>query len=77
MEERRACHPIVRQIINRDCHVSMTNRAVVKYVISKLKQKHKTFKTIPKEDRRRFIEDCIYIHTENRSLYRYVMGPSH
>lgn len=66
-------HPIVRQIIDRDCHVSMSNRAVIRHVVSKLKDGHKTFRAMPKVDRRRLMEGCISVHRQNWKLYAYVM----
>lgn len=66
-------HPILRQIIDRDCHVSLSNRAVIRHVISKLRDGYHTFSGLPKEERRRFIEQCIQIHQANRAEYEAVM----
>jgi hypothetical protein len=67
-------HPIIRQIIDRDCHVSMTSRQVVRHVISKLRDGYATFRELPRKDRRDFIEDCIKQHRANFELYRSVMN---
>ncbi len=67
-------HPIVRQIIDRDCHVSMTHRAVVRHVISKLRDGYTTFRAMAKEDRRRLVADCVQRHRENCELYGAVMN---
>jgi hypothetical protein len=66
-------HPIVRQIIDRDCHVSMTAREVIRHVISKLRDGYQTFRGMSKPDRRRLIDDCIKHHQANFDLYRAVM----
>ena len=70
-------HPIIRQIINRDCHVAWSNRTVIKHVISKLKHGRRTYRAMPREDRRRFIKQCIKQHRENWELYRAVMLPTY
>lgn len=69
----RSVHPIVRQIIDRDCHVSMSHREVVRHVISRLRNGRETFRALAKADRRRLIEDCIQVHRENWALYCEVM----
>jgi hypothetical protein len=66
-------HPIVRQIIDRDCHVSATNRDVIRHVISKLKHGHRTFRAMAKRERRDMMKQCIACHRENLRLYADVM----
>lgn len=66
-------HPILRQIIDRDCHVSLTNREVMRHVISKLKDGYRTFRAMPKRDRRDLLRQCIACHRENWRLYVEVM----
>lgn len=66
-------HPIIAQIINRDCHVSMSNRAVIRYVISRLKHGYRTFMELAKSDRRSFMEQCVWQHSQNWQLYVDVM----
>lgn len=70
-------HPIVAQIINRDCHVGTSYRSVIRHVISKLRHGRKTFRSMPKENRRMLMRECIQQHRENRELYRAVMYPSY
>jgi|GEM_PF-778497 len=67
-------HPIVKQIINRDCHVGESNRTVVRYVISKLKNGYESFRKMPKADRRMLIEQCIKQHRGNFKEYVEVMS---
>ncbi len=69
-------HPLIRQIIDRDCHVSMSAKAVVRHVISKLKNGYETYRAMPKADRRKLIEDCLKVHQRNRQLFTTVMSGS-
>lgn len=69
-------HPIIRQIINRDCHVGASNRAVIKHVVSRLKRGYATFRAMPRADRKIMLQQCIAVHAENRALYGQVMGAS-
>ena len=64
---------MIRQIVDR-CHVGESNRAVIKYVISRLKQKYKTWATMPRGDRKTMMREIIRIHRTNRSLYNDAMG---
>lgn len=72
---KRDAHPIVRQIIDRDCHVVEPNLAVVRHVVSKLRDGYETFRGLPKQELRRFIEDCLAVHRANRAEYEAVMLP--
>ena len=65
-------HPIIRQIIDRDCHVGTPYRRVVRHVASRLNGGWATFKGLSREDRRTFIVECCARHWENRDLYRAV-----
>ena len=73
-------HPIIVQIIDRDCHVRWSNRRVIRHVISRLKNKYATFAAMPRDDqppvmgRRTMMRQCIAVHRENRELYQDVMG---
>lgn len=69
-------HPIIAQIIDRDCHVSLSNRAVIRHVISKLKHGYRTFRDLPKEERKSFMQQCIAQHNQNWELYVAVMRGS-
>ena len=66
-------HPIVRQIIDRDCHVSMSDRDVVRHVIGKLKHGYESLRGLSPPDRAALIASCIQTHEENRTLYTDVM----
>ena len=72
--ETRDVHPIVRQIIDRDCHVSMSNREVIRHVISRLRNGYRTFREMPKAERRELLEQCRHQHRENFRLYVQVMS---
>jgi len=67
-------HPIIRQVIDRDCHVGESNRTVVRHVISKLKNGYESFRSMPSVDRRCFIDQCIFQHRRNRKEYVEVMS---
>ena len=73
--KKHETHPILRQIIDRDCHVSLSYRAVIRHVISKLRDGYQTFRSQSKEERRSFVEQCIQIHQANRAEYEAVMWP--
>jgi hypothetical protein len=64
---------IVRQIVDR-CHVADSDTHVIRYVISRLKNKYQTFAALPKDQRRNLMLASIQHHHENRQLYRRVMG---
>lgn len=66
-------HPIVRQIIDRDCHVSMSDRDVVRHVIGKLKHGYETLHGLSPPEREEFLAGCLWTHEENRALYGDVM----
>ena len=66
--------PIVRQIIDRDCHVAISNRAVIRHVISKFRDGLDTFRQRPKAERRDLMRQCIARHRQNREQYVNVMG---
>jgi len=64
---------IVRQIVGR-CHVGDSNRAVIRYFISRLRHGYATWASMPKAERRQWLGWIIETHRSNRALYRYVMG---
>ncbi|TWT48968.1 hypothetical protein [Botrimarina hoheduenensis] len=72
---KRDAHPIVRQIIDRDCHVAESDLAVIRHVVSTLRDGYQTFRGLPKPERRRFIEECLAVHRANRAEYEAVMRP--
>ncbi len=69
-------HPIIAQIVDRDCHVSLSNRAVIRHVVSKLRNGHETFRALSKEERKAFMTQCIAQHKQNWELYVSVMSGS-
>lgn len=70
----RDIHPIIRQIIDRDCHVGEGDRTVVRHVISKLKHGYETLRQMSTRDRRLLIEQAICHHRANQRLYVEVMN---
>ena len=70
-------HPLIRQIIDRDCHVGSSNKEVVRHVISKLKHGLQTFRNMPAMDREQLIEQCLVQHKGNFELYLDIMVGSH
>jgi uncharacterized protein YlxP (DUF503 family) len=68
-----AIHPIIRQIIARDCHVGSSNRAVIRHVVSRLRAKYATFRAMPPADRKAFLRQCVAAHAENQATYSFVM----
>lgn len=73
-------HPIIRQVIDRDCCVGWSNRRVIRHVISRLKDGYATFRAMPRDDqppvmgRRTMMRQCIQVHLDNQELYQFVMG---
>ena len=64
---------IVNQIVDR-CHVSETPRQVIRYFISRLKHKRKTWLGASREDRKVWLRLIVARHRENRALFRSVGG---
>jgi hypothetical protein len=64
---------VIRRIVDR-CNVGMSNREVIRYVISRLRQGYKTWASLPRKDRRKIMQTCIAQHRSNRELYRTVVG---
>ena len=62
---------IIRQIVDR-CHVGDSNRKVIRYVISRLKNKEQTFWNMSKYDRKVFMKSVIKEHSLNRQMYNIV-----
>jgi len=65
-------HPIICQIVGR-CHVGESNRAVLKYVISRLDKKMKTWRGMPRDERRKLMVAVFECHLANFQLYSDVM----
>ena len=66
-------HPMIRQIVNR-CHVSDSNRKVIRYVISRLKAGFRTYRKMSRSQRHTLMRQVIEVHERNRELYRRVMS---
>ena len=62
----------VERIVGR-CHVGQSNRAVIRYFISRLRHGYRTWAGIPRVERRQWLTWVIAAHAENRGLYQYVM----
>lgn len=70
-------HPIVKQIIDRDCHVGDSYPTVIRHVVSKLRDGWTTFRDMSRPDRRLLMQQCIQQHRANREVYRAVMYPNY
>ena len=64
-------------IIDRDCHVGCSNRSVIRHVVSKMRSGSKTYRAMPRDERRLLMQQCIRQHRENRELYAAVMYPTY
>ncbi len=73
MREALSVHPIIRQIIDRDCHVSWTPSEVIRHVVSKLKHGFDQFREMTLEQRQSLIDQCLQQHSSNQRLYVEVM----
>jgi len=67
-------HPIIKQIIDRDCHVATSAKEVVRHVISKLSKGYETLRAMPQTDRNLLVEQCIQHHRGNFKEYVEVMS---
>ena len=67
-------HPIVSQIVNRDCHVGSDAKSVVQHVVAKLRNGVGTLRAMTPVDRRKLIDDCIVQHRHNWKEYVEVMS---
>ena len=63
---------MIHMLVSR-CHVADSNRAVIRYVISRLKNGYATYKSLPRAARRELMAAVIECHTENRALYDAVV----
>lgn len=69
---KTAIHPMIRQIVG-DCHVGESNMTVIRHVISKLRDGHRTHRILSRGERHEVLRQIIAAHAENISLYNYVM----
>ena len=62
---------MIRQIVGR-CHVSDSNLAVIRYVISCMaKPGYQTYRKLDKTHRRKLLEKIIECHKDNREVYHF------
>lgn len=73
-EEPTSVHPIIRQIIDRDCHVGWSYPEVIRHVVTKLKGGFQTFRNMTVVDRELLIDQCLQQHSGNQRLYVEVMS---
>ena len=66
-------HPMVRQIVGR-CHVGNDYGTVRRYVVSRFNRGYHGFRALDRKTRRAMLRDITRAHSENRDLYRFVMG---
>lgn len=69
------CEAMVRQILGR-VHVGQSNRAAIRYFVSRLRNGHRTWRTLSRSDRREWMQAVLRQHAANRAEYRSVMGGS-
>ena len=65
-------NPVITAIVGR-CHVSLSNRAVIRYLISRLRRRYDTWRQMSRPIRREFMKQAINAHQKNRALYDFVM----
>ncbi len=61
-----------RRIVDR-CSVNESDRAVIKYVISRLKNGYGTWRALDQKTRKQYMREVIAIHRENQNLYISIM----
>lgn len=61
---------MVNQIISR-CHVGQSNRAVIKYLVSRFKRG--AWRSLSRAERKKWMREAIRCHARNRRLYVAVM----
>ena len=64
---------MIHQIVGR-CHVSLSNRAVIKYLVSRFKPG--AWRSLTRGERKKWMREAIRCHKANRRLYAAVMGGS-
>lgn len=64
---------MIKQVVDR-CHVGDTNRQVIRFLISRLRNGYQTWIGMEREKRRLVMQECVRIHHENREVYRSVMN---
>lgn len=64
---------MIAHLVNR-CHVGESNRQVLRFIISHLKQGYAAWQAMGREQRRLVMRAAFEIHRENRETYRAVMN---
>ena len=62
---------LLRNIVSR-CHITDSNRTVIRYAVSRLRRGSRLFFALPRTERRDFMRACIQLHAANRRLYKKV-----
>ena len=65
--------PMINQIVDR-CHVGQSERQVIEFVVSKLRNGRATFLRMPRMLRKRMMQLVVARHRHNRKVYRWVSG---
>ncbi len=69
-----AVHPIICQIIDRDCHVGTPSYEVVRHVILKLRHGYDTYRAMTPAERSMLVSQVAMHHRSNFKLYVEVMS---
>ncbi len=64
---------MISMLVGR-CHVGERDSAVLRYVVSRLKDGKQTWRGISRERRREIVGEVVREHRENRQLYVDVMS---
>lgn len=67
-------HPIIKQIIDRDCHVGTPTHEVVRHIISKLKKGYDSYRALLADERAMLVVQSARHHRSNFKLYVEVMS---
>lgn len=62
---------MLRQIVGR-CFCGDSNRKVIRYVITRMNNGMKTFKSLDRSSKKSFMRSIIEIHDRNRRVYSLV-----
>ncbi len=68
----RAIDPIVRQIVDR-CHIHDRLSDVLRYTLTRMKDKGKKYKGLPRKKRRQLMKMIQQVQKHNQKIYRYAM----
>lgn len=65
---------MINSIVDRHCHVGLTNRQAIKEVINHLECRWNTWKLLSRENKKTFMKLVIKRHEANQRTYSWVMG---